>query len=367
MAAAMSAFAVCGLLLESGGVYNWAERLDLGPLRTLAMPAASVAHRRLAPLKLELLRANSITALARTGWSDDPAAAGELDAANATPPPTAVTLPAPPPDKPGVVPETKLVPVPPTPATPLLPLAGAPPLTTTLPDIAPIAAGKQRVVALAGDSMMAVGLSATILRDSPKFKDVQFVKAFKSGTGLARPEVFNWQMEYPAMLHGVHPDVVLVAIGANDGQGFVENGVTYPFGSDGWKRVYQQRVQAYLNMLLQPGTEVVWLGLPPMKSGAYDQRIALVNQIAYTVVEHTPGATWFSTSGLIGDEHGGFRDFGEIGGKTARMRAGDGIHLSDEGATLIADKLLPWLFVQAPAPVPAATAANTPQASDKKP
>jgi len=46
-------------------------------------------------------------------------------------------------------------------------------------------------VALAGDSMMAVGLSATLLRQAAGHKDLRMVKAFRSGTGLARPEVFN--------------------------------------------------------------------------------------------------------------------------------------------------------------------------------
>ena len=76
-------------------------------------------------------------------------------------------------------------------------------------------------------------------------------KAFKSGTGLARPEIFNWQTEYPAMLAGAKPDVVVVAIGANDGQGFVDNSVVYPFGSDGWMKIYEQRLTDFLAMLAQ--------------------------------------------------------------------------------------------------------------------
>jgi len=194
--------------------------------------------------------------------------------------------------------------------------------------------------------MMAVGLSSTILRQAPHYKALSFVHAFKSGTGLARPEVFNWQLEYPAMLKDAQPDFVLVAIGANDGQGFVEDGVTYPFGSEGWKRIYQRRVQAYLDMLSANGATVVWLGLPPMKSDIYDARIALINRIDYSVVSASPHGIWVGTAGVVGDADGRFRDFGEIDGHTTRLRQGDGIHLSDDGATLITTKLLPWLAAQ---------------------
>lgn len=346
LAAAMVAFALCALLLESGGLYDWAERLDLGPLRTVALPVATKLHDAVRHTGLETVRARSITALARAGWSDDPAAA-EGDTTNADSSATTVTIPVPSPAKPGVVPESKLAPAnPPAPPPPVVPLAGEPPLTSTLPALAATfqkAQGRPLVVALAGDSMMAVGLAETLLRLSPKYPNIKFVKVFKSGTGLARPEVFSWAKEYPAMLGNVHPDVVLVAIGANDGQGFVDNGVTYPFGSDGWKTVYQQRVAAYLQMIAQPGTQVLWLSLPPMKSENYGSKITLVNRIAYTVVGTNPQAAWYGTAGIIGNADGSFRDFGEVGGKQTRLRASDGIHMSIDGATLITDKLLPWL------------------------
>ncbi len=350
LAAAMVAFAVCAALLESGGLFDWATRLDLGPLRTLALPVATGLHNAVARTGLEAVRAKSITALARAGWSDDPAAAeGETTTADSGA--TTVTIPVPSPTKPGVVPETKLAtPVAPGPPPPTVPLAGDPPLLSVLPALQAKAQGKPLVVALAGDSMMAVGLAETLLRQSTKYPNIKFVKVFKSGTGLARPEVFSWAREYPAMLGAAKPDIVLVAIGANDGQGFVDNGVTYPFGSDGWKTVYQQRVAAYLGMISAGNTQVLWLSLPPMKSETYGSKIKLVNRIAYTVVGSNPEASWYSTAGLIGNADGSFRDFGAVGGKQTRLRAADGIHMSVDGASLITDKLLPWLSPPAPTP-----------------
>jgi hypothetical protein len=346
LALAMAAFVLCALLLESGGLADWAQRLELGPLRTVAVPVTARVERTLAPLHIDRLRTHALVALAHVRWSDDPAAEENASAealpTSATP---ATASPTAQPDitKPGVVPDAKLTPPPPpAAAVHLVPMAGDPPLLTALPtfDVIP---QKPRIVALAGDSMMAVGLSSTILREAPRYPALTFVKAFKSGTGLARPEVFNWQVEYPAMLASNKPDVVLVVIGANDGQGFVDNGVTYPFGSEGWKRIYQGRVEAFLHTVSANGAQVVWLGLPPMKSDSYNAHIALINRIDYAVVQATPGAVWFSTAGLVGTADGGFQDFGEVNGRTVRLRQGDGIHLSDDGATLVTRKLLPWV------------------------
>ncbi len=353
MAGSVAVFAALALVLESGGVYEWAQRLELGPERTVALPVANALHRGLSWTGFERVRKGELAGLARVGWSDDPEAlaATHEDGKRVA---VAVSVKTEAASAVSVNTETATV-VRPTIATsdvPLKPMVGDPPLTSALPEIKAVPAGGTRKIALAGDSMMAVGLSSTLLREAPKYKDLELVKTFKSGTGLARPEVFDWQTEYPAMLKDAKPEVVLVAIGANDGQGFVEDGVTYPFGTDGWKTVYQRRVQAFLEMLEAGGATVVWVGLPPMKSGVYDAKIALVNRIDYAVVSASPHAIWFSSAGLVGDANGRFQDYGRVRGATARLRQADGIHLSDDGATLLTAKLLPWLAKQEIAPVP---------------
>ena len=368
LTAGLCAFAIVTVVLDSGGIYRWAQRLDVGAERRIALPVAAGLHRGLSRLGLEQEREDALVELARLRWSDDPEA---LAAARGVTPRVA-TAPSKTADaevassKDAAISADTTPPVVAVRATPLHPLEDAPPLFTLLPQIDAVPAGKTRTIALAGDSMMAVGLSSTILREAPHYKDLDFLKLFKSGTGLARPEVFDWQREYPAMLDGAKPDFILVAIGANDGQGFVEDGIIYPFGTAGWQAIYQRRVEAYLEMLTAEGGTVIWVGLPPMKSPDYDQRIALINRIDATVVKSSPHAIWFSTAGIIGDEGGHFRDFGEVNGKATRLRQGDGIHLSDDGAVLVADKLLPWLAVQQAAPPPPATAGMPAPALDVK-
>jgi hypothetical protein len=227
------------------------------------------------------------------------------------------------------------------------------PSKTPLAQLPAIAGSQPRVVALVGDSMMAVGLSNVLLRSSANNPNLKVIRAFKSGTGLARPDVFDWLTEYPAMIDRQDPDAIIVAIGANDGQGFVDNGKTLAFGSDAWIKVYQQRTAAFLDLMTQNGAHVIWVGLPPMRSGQYNARIAEINRIAYTVVSQYPQATWWNPQPLIADDAGQYREFGAMtGGNTVRLREADGIHLSDEGASLLVPTLMNWLN----APPPAQTA-----------
>jgi hypothetical protein len=74
------------------------------------------------------------------------------------------------------------------------------------------------------------------------------------------------------------------------------------------------------------------------------------------VVSQSPQATWWNPVSYVGDEAGNFREFvTQSDGQTMRIRASDGIHLSDEGAGLLTAVLMPWLDPPAPAASGAAT------------
>lgn len=348
----VAGFLVAIVLLESDGLASWANHLEIGPLRTVAVPVTAAVQKTLHPLGVAAIRDHALEALARVGWSDDAALLAKV----ANPPRTS--------DLPGAAASANIPNVTATPGlgssanTPdrnahnlylnapggRTPLLGAVPRTTALAPLPPVEPGKQRVVVLAGDSMMAVGLSAELMREAAGNKNLRIVKAFRSGTGLARPEVFNWMDEYPAMLGKVKPDVVIVAIGANDGQGFVVDRKVLPYGSEGWLKVYQERIAEFLAMVEDGGPRVVWIGLPPMRGHIYDEKINDLNRITYTVVSQSPQATWWNPVSYVGDDAGKYREYVTLDdGNTIKIRSSDGIHLSDEGAGLLTSVLLKWL------------------------
>jgi uncharacterized protein len=385
LAQVAAGFVAATVLLESAGLVSWANHLDIGPLRTVAIPVTAALEKAMHPLKIDGLRAEALATLARAGWSDDafavaaaqnkprginlrttspaiPSALAWLSRSRSTEPTGAAhadgtaTRPSRLTSSPGTGADMEVGAA----------LSASVPRVSPLPPLPPVSGGKPRVVVLAGDSMMAVGLSATLMREAAGHKNLRIVKAFRSGTGLARPEVFNWMDEYPAMIGAEDPEVVIVAIGANDGQGFVENGKALPYGSQAWVGTYQRRLADYLAMVSAGGARVVWVGLPPMRVPAYNEKIAAINRIAYTVVSQNSQATWWNPVSFVGDDEGGFREFAtSANGRTTRIRAVDGIHLSDEGAALLTSVLVPWL--DPPAEVAASTMPPIPQSTGALP
>ena len=73
LALTMAGFAAVCVLLESEGLASWANHLEIGPLRTVAVPATAAVARALHPLGVFQLRDGTLDNLARVGWSDDAA------------------------------------------------------------------------------------------------------------------------------------------------------------------------------------------------------------------------------------------------------------------------------------------------------
>ena len=330
---AIAGFVAVIALVEADGLANWAGRLEPGLLRSIAVPTTGALHSSLRPLGIGAFRVRALDEAARLGWSDDATRLARVS----RPPSAAPAGPVAPP-APGRAISPALA------AAAAAPIAPTVPGMTSLSPLAPVEQGKPRVVALVGDSMMAVGLSATLMRQAGDDSKLRFVKAFRSGTGLARPDVFNWMDQYPGMMGPEKPDVIIVAIGANDGQGFVVDDKVQLFGTAEWRKTYQSRVADFLAMVESAGARVVWVGLPPMRMEAYNARIAVINRIVYTVVSRDPRATWWNSAPFVGDEAGGFREFATLkDGTIMRLRNPDGIHLSDEGAWLMSSVLMKWL------------------------
>jgi hypothetical protein len=196
-------------------------------------------------------------------------------------------------------------------------------------------------IALAGDSMMAVGLAPHLTRMIEKNALGKVVRAYKSGTGLARPDVFNWLNEYPKMLAGKRPGIVICAIGANDGQGIQVDKRPLQFGTPAWEEEYARRVGAFSELLLKGGAKVYWVLLPHMRSPVYDQRMQNLNTFLQAKFKDVPNLVFISPDSMIvGAPAKTYVEYTQSGAKQERLRGEDGIHLSDAGGRNLAAGIL---------------------------
>jgi hypothetical protein len=197
---------------------------------------------------------------------------------------------------------------------------------------------------IAGDSMAEVpGLA--ILRATGHNAALQAVGdrvRSRLGTGLGRPDIYDWFTAIPEAVRELHPDVVVLALGGNDFHSYMSGtpgGVSIgAFRSVSWNREYRRRVGILLDAITRLGSDVVWLGLPMPTSTNMRPRFAALDALIRAEVAERPAHVVFlDTSALLSDHRGrAVQYLANASGKLDRIRADDGLHLAPAGGNRVA-------------------------------
>ena len=334
MTATVAAATVIGLIIEAGGLSIWAQRLEVGVLRDIASPITQVWEQAVSALHLDAPRRWAL--IAKTSLADvmmpEPITEQVMDTALTATENNMTTVAA----------QVK------TNTTKTSKQSGRKTKSeVALPVAVNFSSNEKIQIALVGDSMMAVGLAPVLRRALAKEENVTVIRAYRSGTGLGRPDVFNWMEEYPKMRGVQKPHIIICAIGANDAQGFQIDRTVYAFGTPQWNAVYAERVRNFLNLLGQYGARIIWLGMPVMREPSFSKRMMAVSALTKSVVTEYPQVTWLDPNPFINDAGTSFTQFRfNQKGQMIRLRGDDGIHLSDDGAAYLVPSILSWIQAQ---------------------
>lgn len=168
-------------------------------------------------------------------------------------------------------------------------------------------------------------------------------------SGLARPDFFDWYAASVEAIAEHDPEVVVIMLGANDGQGIVTATGPARFGTDAWIAEYRARVAALMDLLGDDGRLVYWIGLPIMRSNAYGGRMEVLNGIYREEAERRTGHVRFiDTWTLFADAGGSYSAYlPGADGQPVLVRRTDGIHLTEAGADRLATVVLDTLAADA--------------------
>jgi hypothetical protein len=146
-------------------------------------------------------------------------------------------------------------------------------------------------------------------------------------SGLGNPGFFDWPEHATTELAEINPEVVVFIIGTND----------WTEVSGDWKADYTAKVDSMMKTLIGGGRTVYWLGAPTLKDEKMDEAVVEVNAVAQEVAKRHPKVHYVDTYKLFSDSDGSFSaDLPDETGTTVTMRAGDGVHLTTDGADYLA-------------------------------
>ena len=166
---------------------------------------------------------------------------------------------------------------------------------------------------------------------------------YKVSSGLARPDFFDWPTELRTKLPEVDPDIVVVTFGGNDSQGLrnldLEWVVNDPLGNEAaWLEEYERRAGEVMDILLEDGRAVIWVGIPNDDNPEVTQKLALQDQAAKAAAAARPDVVFIDTWTRFSGRDGGWAEFvidpRDQTGKD--VRADDGFHLNQNGAEILA-------------------------------
>lgn len=193
----------------------------------------------------------------------------------------------------------------------------------------------QRIL-LVGSSSMNADLGAFLAQHLRKEK-LYVHRHAKVGSGLARPDFYDWMSVLPTLLKTHTPDLVIVQFIGNDCQSLIrtDGSLEAKYGEPEWSAAYEKRIMALISMLHTQKIRVAFLGMSNVLPARYRSNVRRSNAILYEVAnrQNAPFVSlWEMTSTPSGMPQTELNTH-EI---PQRMFREDGIHLSRSGARMVA-------------------------------
>ena len=179
-------------------------------------------------------------------------------------------------------------------------------------------AGPEYKVTVAGDSI-SVGLGAS-LRGAVDTDTVVKVIGVE-GTGLARPDNFDWPARLTELARDFPPQVLVFSLGSNDAQDLVDASgkVVAPMSDPAaWDAEYRARLATSFDAFRDTGTRVIWVG----HVRTQEDRVGTVNRHVHELAaEVAADRDWVQVEDLAA-----YLDSGEGIATTSLIE--DGLHLN---------------------------------------
>lgn len=208
--------------------------------------------------------------------------------------------------------------------------------------------GLKKGVLVVGDSILKSGLQEHFERNLTKRDQTLTVEVIsKSGTGLSRPDVFDWVKLIDQTKEQY--EKVVIFLGTNDAQNLILDKKVIPFDSKEWKAEYGLRVRKLVEVACTKSTQVYWVSALKMRSETFDAKMRSLHDVVRKEIKSQPScarfvsvASWFTKKSKYTDTW--TTESKKSGKKTIKLRVSDGIHLTYWGADLFSQKLIDSIY-----------------------
>jgi uncharacterized protein len=194
---------------------------------------------------------------------------------------------------------------------------------------------KARKILVVGDFVaggLAWGLDQTFA-DEPK---IAVLDRSNNASGLVRDDFFDWNKQLPSILNELKPDVVIVALGANDRQQMRDGKNRLAPHSDAWEKAYTSRIAGMADTLKVYGRPFFWVSAPPMRASSASRDMTYLNGF-YKPPVTADGGHYVDIWNGFTDDNGNYTSSGpDVDGQLRALRSSDGINFTRAGRLKLA-------------------------------
>ena len=190
--------------------------------------------------------------------------------------------------------------------------------------------GRPLRVLVTGDSQAEFLGQRLVDQSRPGLLEIE--TAARNGTGLTNPAFFNWEINAEQEVAAREPDVVVMAIGGNDGYNVqTRDGSLSAPGEPGWETEYARRVAVVSSVLSGNGKRpVYWVPPPTARDPEFNRIFASQNRAVKRATDAVPTLRYVDVYSTL--NKGRYSDDLEIDGRRVLARQPDGVHFTREGA-----------------------------------
>ena len=187
---------------------------------------------------------------------------------------------------------------------------------------------------LAGDSMIGE-LADAFIGDVTGNPAVRAFEDMQIGTGLARPDVYDWPAAVANAMQRLQPQVVVLTFGANDDQDMMAGNQYLVRATPAWQAEYARRVALIMDEVTAGGRMLVWIEVPPVARPRLQQTDQIIDGILRRQTASHPGVVLVNPGPVVAPG-GAFVEYLPVpGGQLVQVRDSDGVHLTPAGAARV--------------------------------
>jgi hypothetical protein len=215
---------------------------------------------------------------------------------------------------------------------------------------APAPAEGKIKIAFVGDSSadgLWGGVTRVVTRDACLKDQFEALRLAKNGTGLTRPDKFDWVAEVASMAEKHKPTIYVISLGLNDRQSVVLGGQVTALESAEYADRYRERAAAMIKTATASGAGVIWVSLAAMREAPANADALAKNRLFAAAAEGAgAGVNYVDRRkfDLVGGET--FNSYGpDKSGSMIQIRQADGVHFTNAAEDMAAAELLPRILV----------------------